>query len=157
MDLTFRTGQGRFNYRVGAIIIRDHKILMVKNEKVPYYYSVGGRVRYNESCEEAVIREVREELGIEFEVDRAVFFHENFFFEAVTQERFHEIALYFLMKIPAGFENMVCNSFTEDGAEETLHWIEIDKLDQVAAFPAFFAKELSNIPDHIKHIVHFQN
>jgi len=42
-DLTFETQYGRFNYRVGAIIIDDGKLLMVKNPNSPYYYSVGGR------------------------------------------------------------------------------------------------------------------
>ena len=46
MDLTFHTPQGRFNFRVGAIIIRDEKVLLVKNPEVPYLYTVGGRVCY---------------------------------------------------------------------------------------------------------------
>lgn len=70
MDLTFKTEKGRFNYRVGAIIIQDGKVLVVKNSASSYYYSVGGRVHYNETCEEAVKREVREEVGIEMDIDR---------------------------------------------------------------------------------------
>ena len=66
LDLTFKTEEGKFNYRVGAIIIKDNKILMVKNESAPYYYSVGGRVKLNETSEEAVLRETFEETGIEF-------------------------------------------------------------------------------------------
>ncbi|WP_243128300.1 hypothetical protein [Clostridium chromiireducens] len=56
MDLTFKTEQGKFNYRVGAIIMHDNKLLMVKNNKVPYFYSVGGRVKLHESAEETVVR-----------------------------------------------------------------------------------------------------
>ena len=50
MDLTFNTLDGKFNYRVGAIIIHDNKLLVVKNRKATYFYSVGGRVNYNETC-----------------------------------------------------------------------------------------------------------
>ena len=57
-DLTFRTRCGTFNYRVGAVIIHDGRLLLMKNEEEPYYYTVGGRVRFNETTEEAVIREV---------------------------------------------------------------------------------------------------
>ena len=52
---------------------------MASNETSDYYYSVGGGVHLNETAEEAVIREVFEETGIHYEVDRLVFIHENFF------------------------------------------------------------------------------
>ena len=70
-DLSFYTKQGSFTYRVGAIIIKDNKLLMVKNEDYPYYYTVGGKVKINESSEEAVIREAFEETGVALEIDRA--------------------------------------------------------------------------------------
>ena len=72
MDLTFKTPYGRFNYRVGAIILHDGKVLLMRNPEVPYLYSVGGRVNYNETTEEAVIREVLEETGVKLSVDRPV-------------------------------------------------------------------------------------
>ena len=36
MDLTFKTPYGRFNYRVGAIILHDGKVLLMRNPEVPY-------------------------------------------------------------------------------------------------------------------------
>lgn len=85
-DLTFKTNYGKFNYRVGAIIIRDNKLLMVKNDGNPYYYSVGGRVKLKETSKEAVIRETFEETGVKFEIDRLAFIHEHFFTEEITRE-----------------------------------------------------------------------
>ena len=69
MDLTFKTTQGRFNFRVGAIIIHNDQVLMVKGGV--YYYSIGGRVKY----------------------------HETFFNEVTLKEHFHEVCLYYLMKV----------------------------------------------------------
>ena len=74
MDLTFKTGYGRFNYRVGAIILHNGKYLLMKNTEAPYVYSVGGRVHFGETTEEAVVREVFEETGVTLQVDRPVFF-----------------------------------------------------------------------------------
>lgn len=51
MDLTFKTDQGRFNYRVCAIIIHDGKILSMHDECSPYYYLPGGRVDLHETAE----------------------------------------------------------------------------------------------------------
>ncbi|QHQ63847.1 NUDIX domain-containing protein [Anaerocolumna sedimenticola] len=44
----------------------------------PCYYTVGGAVKIKETSEEAVIREVYEETGVNFEIDRLVFIQERF-------------------------------------------------------------------------------
>ena len=44
-DITLKVDEGYFIYKVGAIIIHDEKILMVKNESYPYYYTVGRIVK----------------------------------------------------------------------------------------------------------------
>lgn len=157
MDLTFQTIKGRFNYRVGAIIINNGNVLVVKNHKSTYFYSVGGRVHFNETCEEAVKREVKEELGIDMEIDRAVFFHEQFFDERDTKEHFHEISIYYLMKMTERIKDIICNSLTENGIEEELIWLPIDSLDKYTVFPSFFATELLNLPVSMKNIVEIQN
>ena len=79
-DLCLSCGEGILNIRVGAIIMRDGKILMVGNENADYLYSVGGRIKFGETAKEAVVREVLEETGIKMEIDRLGFVHENFFF-----------------------------------------------------------------------------
>ena len=47
MDITFKTSEGKFNYRVCAVIINDDKILAMQDERSPYYYLPGGRVSLN--------------------------------------------------------------------------------------------------------------
>ena len=157
MDLTFKTIGGRFNYRVGAIIINNGNILVVKNHSSTYFYSVGGRVHFNETCEEAIKRGVKEELGIDMEIDRAVFFHEQFFHEKDTKEHFHEISVYYLMKTAENIEGIVCDSLTENGIEEELVWLSINNLDKHTIFPRFFTTELTNLPVSMKNIVDIQN
>ena len=153
MDLTFKTPYGRFNYRVGAIILHDGKVLLMRNPEVPYLYSVGGRVNYNETTEEAVIREVLEETGVKLSVDRPVFFHEQFFDEEVTGEHFHEVAVYFLMKDNAARGDIKCSSVTERGVSEELIWIPLDELEQHYVVPVSIARELKNMPGHFTPIV----
>lgn len=152
LDLTFKTDKGKFNYRVGAIIIEDKKVLMVKNDSAPYYYSVGGRVKLNETSEEAVVRETFEETGIEFEIDRLAFIHEHFFNEEITKEHYHELAFFYLMKVPDNM-NLVCNSVGEQGTKEYLHWLPIEELDNYHVYPEFFKNKLSKGMNGIEHIV----
>ncbi|NRT35892.1 ADP-ribose pyrophosphatase YjhB (NUDIX family) [Clostridium beijerinckii] len=153
-DLTFKTNGVKFNYRVGAIIIRDKKLLMVKNDSAPYYYSVGGRVKLNETSEEAVIRETFEETGVELEIDRLAFIHEHFFNEEITNENYHEIAFFYLMKVSTNMK-FVCKSFGDQGpgAKEHLHWLPIDELDSHHLYPEFFKTKLSRGIKDIEHII----
>ena len=43
---------------------------MVGNQKDDYLYSVGGRIKFGESAEEAVVREVLEETGVRLDIPR---------------------------------------------------------------------------------------
>ena len=156
MDLTFKTEHGRFNYRVGAIIIRDNHLLMVKNEKAPYYYSVGGRVKFGESSEAAVLREIKEELGVDATIERAVFLNESFFTEQISGEDFHEVSMYYLVNLPETEKDFECLSITENGAKESLHWLDIASLKKVQAYPEFLASELPNLPTSLKYLVERQ-
>lgn len=152
-DMCVRCGEGVINIRVGAIIIKDDKILMVKNNRDDYYYSVGGRIQFGETAEQAVKREVKEELGFEMEIDRLGFISEAFFFGTVgdNQERLiYEPAFYFYMKIPEGFE-LKNETFLEDGSPEYLEWVPLDT--EKTVYPVFFKTELKNQSRETKHIV----
>ena len=152
-DLCLPCDDGILNIRVGAIIMRDGKILMVGNENADYLYSVGGRIKFGETAEEAVVREVLEETGIKMEIDRLGFVHENFFFGDAPSNHgklIQEISFYFYMKTPADFAP-ISESFTEDDRKECLKWVAPD--DKITIYPTFFKTELKNPTDAVKHFV----
>lgn len=152
-DLTFRMKQGTFNYRVGAIIIHDGKLLLMHNEEEPYYYTVGGRVHFNETTEETVVREVREEIGIDLEIDRFLFFQEQFFDGKVTGTHIHELGVYYLMKDSPALENLECHSVTARGVAEELHWIPLEETGSCYIVPESIAARLRSLPEHAEHII----
>ena len=107
-----------------------------------------------ESAEDAVRREVLEETGVEYEVDRLAVIHENFFNEnqgSLKGMDCHEISLYYLMK-PRGTKTLNSNSYTL-GVRENMHWIPIDELDRYKAFPTFMKDFLRSEHSGIEHIV----
>ena len=121
-DMTVPCDEGLINLRVGAIILKNGKFLMVGNERSDYLYSVGGRIKFGETAEEAVVREVYEETGVRMEIDRLGFIHENYFYgDAPTNlgKLIYEISFFFYMKVPKDFE-LISNSFTEDESKEFL-------------------------------------
>ena len=99
MDVSFKIGNEKFNYRVCAMIISDGKILAMHDERSPYYYLPGGRVAIGETAENAVIREIREELGVTPKIVRPVWLNQAFFKEDVNNLHYHELCIYFLMDI----------------------------------------------------------
>ncbi len=153
-DCSFTREGAWFRYRAAAVILRDGQVLMARNDADPYYYSVGGAVRAGETAQEAVVREVLEETGVRMEVDRLVFVHENFFegSEGLKGLRCHEVALYFLMKVPEGFEPRD-GSLSMHGAAEHMEWLPLERFSSYRAYPAFFAEELPRLGPGVRHIV----
>lgn len=78
-DCCFTHEENWFRYRVGAIILEENSVLVATNDAYDFCYSIGGGVHLDESAEEAVRREVLEETGLPYEIDRLAFVHENFF------------------------------------------------------------------------------
>ena len=153
-DMTAPCGNGLINLRVGAVIMKDGQILMVGNRIRPdYLYSVGGRIKFGETAEEAVVREVLEETSVRMEIDRLGFVHENYFYGDAPSnlgKLIYEISFFFYMKVPKDF-SPVCGSFTDDGQEEFLCWIAPD--DPVMYYPDFFRTELLHPQEGVRHFV----
>ena len=149
-DMYVACDDGILNIRVGAIIMKDGKILMVGNDR-DYLYSVGGRVKFGETAEEAVVREVLEETGVQMEIDRLGFVHENYFYGDMPSnrnKRIYEISLFFYMKVPDTFVP-VSDSFTEESSKERLVWVSLD--EDVKMYPKVFKTELMAPTDTVKH------
>ena len=152
-DMCVTCDDGILNIRVGAIIMKDGKILMVGNDRSDYLYSVGGRIKFGETAEEAVVREVLEETGVKLEVDRLGFVHENYFYgDAPTNlgKLIYEISFYFYMKVPSNFAP-VSDSFTEDCSKEFLRWVSPN--EDIKIYPTFFRTELKNPTDTVKYFM----
>lgn len=153
MDCGFNKDGKWFRYRAAAIIIEDGCVLMAKNDRFPYYYSVGGGVDHNETSADAVMREVLEETGVHYEVDRLKFVHENFFSEPEIKGNVcHEITFYYLMK-PRGSKELHDCGFCLDGVREHMVWIPIDEYKNYEAYPLFFAEKLHDLSGGVEHIV----
>ena len=153
-DCGFTRENNWFRYRAAAIIVEKDCVLLVGNAIEDYLYSVGGGVHHGETAENAVKREVYEETGVHYEIERLAVIHENFFNEnmgTLKGKECHEISLYFLMK-PRGTQELHSNSYTF-GVKEEMHWIPIEELDKYKAFPSFLKEYLSKEHSGIEHIV----
>lgn len=151
MDLTFRIPEGVFNLRAVAVILHEGRILAMQDERSPYYYIPGGRIGFGETAEDAVLREVREELGIDARIIRPLWLNQGFFNEDVTQVDYHEVALYFLVDVTGTELLSRGDSFIRHEGRHThrFQWLPIDRLRDEYFYPLFLKDALFSLPEYL--------
>ena len=90
---------------VAAVVIENDKVALVRRGRPPAYgeWSLpGGAVELVETVEKAVIREVREEIGLEVEVLELVAILDRIFLDKEGQPQFHYVLLDFLCRKTGG-------------------------------------------------------
>ena len=154
-DCCCTEGKDWFRYRSAAIIVEDGCVLLVGNEKEEYLYSVGGGVHHGETAQQAVLREVAEETGVRYEIDRLAVIHENFWNGDGAYDKglsCHEISFYFLMK-PRGTKELYRNSYTHFNYKERMIWVPIEELEHHRFYPSFLKDYLDTEHDAVEHII----
>ena len=95
-DMCVACDDGILNIRVGAIIMKDRKIMMGGTDR-DYLYSVGGRVKFGETAEEAIKREVLEETGLVISKLKYLFSRPNIY--PYSGLAIHTMDLFFLCEV----------------------------------------------------------
>lgn len=149
MDISVKIGNDKFNYRVCAMIINDGKILAMHDDRSPYFYLPGGRVNICETAEAAVIREVKEELGITSKIIRPLWLNQAFFTEDVDNIRYHELCIYYLMDTSETDLLSRGNSFVvnEGTRVHMFEWLDFGRLKNEYFYPIFLKEDIYNLPD----------
>ena len=120
MDFRTRIDNQVFGVRATALIIKDGKIFLTKDSK-GRYYTIGGAIAVNEVAADAVVREVKEELGVDSCVNKLAFVVENQFTHGSIA--FHNIEFHFIVD-PIG---TLSDEMIEGKSKKPCEWIEIDK------------------------------
>lgn len=121
--------------RVAAIIIKDGKILLLRRVRdgKEYFVFPGGALEKGETQEEAIIREVKEELGIDTKLDKLAF-------QIINRG---DEESYFLVKEFSGTPKwQETEKFTEKDQYHPL-WVDLEKAKNLAnLFPKEARKKL---------------
>jgi len=112
--------------RVAAVIIKDNKILLMRRIKEgrEYFVFPGGGIEENESIEDAIIREVKEELSLDAKIDKLLFEIEN-----RGQEEF-----YFLIKEFSGTLKLGGpeKERMNENNQYYPEWVDLDKISDLS-------------------------
>jgi 8-oxo-dGTP pyrophosphatase MutT (NUDIX family) len=109
-----------------AIIRHDEHVLLLNMRSTGKLFLPGGGSEIDERLEEALHREVREETGLEVEIERFVAFKEDFFYYDPSDVAFHGLLFFYLCR-PLTFE-MAADDQIEDDEVNAPRWLPIDQL-----------------------------
>jgi 8-oxo-dGTP pyrophosphatase MutT (NUDIX family) len=97
MDISVLLTDIKLNIRSAVIIETEYGYIFDQDKLEGYYYVVGGRIKINESSEDAAKREIYEEIGIKIGEIKLKAIVESFF--ECDNKKYHEICFYYNYKI----------------------------------------------------------
>lgn len=145
MDIKILGDQFKFKYRVSAIFIRDNKLLVNKYDEDSYCLP-GGYVEIGETSENAMLRELKEELNLNFEIVNFAGITENFFINLKGQKT-HGLDFYYYVKLKddRDYQFIDYKRIEYDKGKIVNHdlsWIDISNLDSVRLLPLEIRNEI---------------
>ena len=143
-DFRTKVGTTVFGVRATALIVEEGKLLVVEDEDG--FYTIGGAIQVGERTEEAVIREVKEELGVKAQAGQLAFVVENHFEQAGIH--YHNIEFHYLVDLLEDAPLVM----QEDTKQLPCRWIAFDDLHTVDLKPAFLKSALPEWDGKLRHI-----
>ena len=124
---------------VGAVILKQGKILLEKrgNEPAKGQWSIpGGAVEVGESLEEAVIRETKEETGLEAQSPCFIDVVDQVHLDDKGKIQFHYVIIDYLVSVKQGIPKPASDA-------DALKWVflsQVEDYDLTPSFRRFFVK-----------------
>lgn len=146
-DIKYKNGNFNFAYRVSAIIYNadETKILLFYGDDMNFYMLPGGKVKEQEKSEDAIKREIYEELGYE---------NLEFKFAGISEELIseksdfiQEITITYKCKYDGDIKEEPFKSKESDWIN--FKWVDIKKLNEYNIHPAEILSVVNNDSNHI--------
>lgn len=135
--------------RVSVIVVsKDRQILLVRHRKGNRQYWVlpGGRLEYGETFHECAVREMREETGLDVEVDDFVYLS-----EAIAPDRSRHIVNIYLTAHVVGGVLKVGDEPVLAGVD----YVPIEELARLTLFPPVGKAVIESLPTSTKGCIKY--
>ena len=146
-DILFDIDGVLFSYRVGGVLIKDNKVLLTKNGDD--YSLPGGHSQIGETSRETIIREFKEETGLDVEPINVISTYENFW--KWDDKDCHQLCIYYKLKMVDEAKELVPNPDTK-GIEYV--WLELEKLKSINLYPIGISAHISNNITDTTHFIY---
>lgn len=156
MDIKIKNNDIKFKVRVSGIIIINNKLLVDKYNETKYCLP-GGYVELGETTEEGLIREIKEEVNIDVNIDSFMGIIENFFYGRNNE---YTQALDFYYKVsPKDINDINLNDYeyieNDKGfiIKHEFKWIDINELDKFNLVPDNLIDIIKENKNEIFHLI----
>lgn len=119
--------QNNFIIRCRGIILNGDKLLVVKHSQKDDYYALpGGHLEFGEDIRVCMIREIKEELGIEPILGNLLYVH-NYKEGRDESDSIHSVEFFFEIKNGKDYAN--CEKLSRSHSHELaeIRWVDIDE------------------------------
>ena len=158
MDLLFKMEEGVFSYRVAGICLRNGRVLLQTTTGEDRSFAFpGGHVSFGETNEQTLIREFREETGLDIRVGELKWVAEIFF--PWGEKTCHQICLYYLVEVQdesvtaegkfIGREQLEGRNFDLE-----FHWVPIEQVKKLEVYPVQAAALLEKLDEGVQHFIY---
>ncbi|SFJ32344.1 NUDIX hydrolase [Thermoflavimicrobium dichotomicum] len=154
--ISLKQGPYKFNYRIAGILIHDGKVLLHREKDQEIWALPGGRAEMMEPSAETIVREIKEEIGLDVRVERLIWVAEQFF--TYKGVRTHELGFFYLLSCDQDtdlFHTPRFHGVTGDAVDLVFEWFSLDRLPE-HLYPSFLPNGLKNLPETLQHEVYIQ-
>lgn len=143
-DFRTKLNQTVFGVRATALIIEKGRLLVIEDKDG--LYTIGGAIQVNEATEEAVVREVKEELGVVSRAGQLAFIVENRFKQDGIH--YHNIEFHYFVDL---LEDAPL-TMQEETKTLPCRWVALEALSSVDLKPEFLKTALPEWDGQLRHI-----
>ncbi len=129
-----------FRPSVYGVIIKDGKVLLSK--QWDGYDFPGGAIELGETIHEALIREIKEETGLEVTVEKSLLVTDSFFKLPISNKYVQSILLYYLCHVVGGKISTNFSSREEKAYLGNPEWIDLSELNKLKFYNSVDVEEL---------------
>lgn len=142
------------SFRSAGVLINEGKILIQRSIDDSAFALPGGHVAWGETSAEALIREYKEELGVDITVDRLIWVEEVFW--KWGERDTHTICHYHLIRL--NNRNQIPNegifkSLETDESRLIFKWVNINELQYHSVYPTFLKEKVNDLSGGIEHFI----
>ncbi|TSC73147.1 MAG: NUDIX hydrolase [Parcubacteria group bacterium Gr01-1014_38] len=109
-----------------ALVLREGKLLLVNTRSTGKWFFPGGAIERGETMRDGILREVREETGVEIEVRELFQCKESFFYYDPWDAAYHSFS-FFYTAVPKTFELTEAYN-AEDKEAKSPAWVDVKQL-----------------------------
>jgi len=151
-DWLFSDESSVCHFRVAGVLVRNDKIFLQRHKNE--YALPGGHVSFGETSQDALVREFKEEVGVDITCKRLIWVEENFW--NWGSKKAHNISFYYVIDLTN--DRDIADDFvsaSKDNSEILFQWVNIEELEQITVYPSFIKNEVNNISDNdnVKHFM----